>query len=89
MKKILIVIILILGSCFAAALLECKDIRSKYLNAVETMKAYDSQLDTAKASNRVYKMTIDQLEHSMDSVFKESQTIRKQLKIKKKNMQSV
>lgn len=34
-------------------------------------------------------MTIDQLEHSMDSVFKEYQTIRKKLNIKKKNVQSV
>lgn len=89
MKKILITIVIILASCLAAAVIECKELKSKYLNATETIKAYDSQLDTAKASNRVYKMTIDQLEHSMDSIFRESQTIRKQLKIKKKNVQSV
>ena len=89
MKKILITIVIILASCLAAAVIQCKEVKTKYLNATETIKAYDAQLDTAKASNRVYKMTIDQLEHSMDSIFRESQTIRKQLKIKKKNVQSV
>lgn len=56
---------------------------------METVKAYDSQLDTTKASNRAYKMTIEQLEHSMDSVLNECKNIRKQLKIKKKDVQSV
>ena len=59
------------------------------MNAAETIKAYDAQLDSTRASNRVYKMTIDQLEHSMDSVFRESKKIREQLKIKKKNVQSM
>ena len=89
MKKILIVIVIILASCLAAAITDCKTSRSKYMNAMETIKAYDMQLDSSKASNRAYKMTIEQLEHSMDSTFKEFQTIRKQLDIKKKNVQSV
>jgi hypothetical protein len=59
MKKILLVAVIILGSCLAAAIGEYSLARSKYLNAVETIKAYDSQLDSTKASNRAYKMTID------------------------------
>ena len=89
MKKILITIVIILASCLAASILECKNTRTKYLNAAETIKAYDSQLDSTKASNRAYKMTIDQLEYSKDSIFREFQTIRKQLKVKKKDVQSV
>ena len=34
-------------------------------------------------------MTIDQLEHSTDSILRETQELRKQLKIKKQNVQSV
>lgn len=89
MKKILIITVILLASCLTASVLECKELREKYSNATETIKAYDAQLDSTKASNRAYKLTVDQLEHSMDSVFREFQTVRKQLNIKKKNVQSV
>ena len=89
MKKILIVAVVILASCLAAAVVDYSNTRAKYMNAMETIKAYDAQLDSTKASNRVYKLTIDQIEHSADSIFKEFQTIRKSLDIKKKNVQSV
>lgn len=86
MKKILIILVIILGSCLAAAVTECRTERLKYSNAMETIKAYDTQLDTTKASNRVYKMTVDQLKHSMDSSFREMESLRRQLKIKKKDV---
>jgi len=86
MKKILFTLVIILASCLAAAVIECKEVKSKYLNAAETVKAYDAQLDSTKASNRAFKLTIDQLEHSLDSSFREFQNIRKQLNIKKKNV---
>lgn len=89
MNKILITIIICLTLGLTAAVVDCKETRTKYNNAMETVKAYDSQLDSTKASNRAYKMTIEQLEYSADSIFKEFQTIRKELKIKKKNVQSV
>ena len=89
MKKILIVTVIILASCLAASVTECSEVRARYYDAMETVKAYDSQLDTTKASNRAYKITIEQLEHSMDSVLNECKNIRKQLKIKKKDVQSV
>lgn len=89
MKKILIVTVIILASCLAASVTECSEIRARYYDAMETVKTYDSQLDTTKASNRAYKMTIEQLEHSMDSVLNECKNIRKQLKIKKKDVQSI
>lgn len=59
MKKLLWVTVIILSSCLAAAVVECKDARAKYYNASETIKAYDAQLDSTKASNRVFKMTIE------------------------------
>jgi len=59
MKKILVIIVIILGSCLAAAVTECNIARTKYDNAIQTIKAYDAQLDSTKASNRAYKMTID------------------------------
>lgn len=89
MKKILFTLIIILASCLAAAVIECKEARTKYYNATETIKAYDAQLDSTKTSNRVYKMTIDQLESSADSIFRELNKVRNQLKIKKKNVQTM
>lgn len=72
MKKILFVAVVILGSCLAAAVIDCKEQRVKYANAMETVKTYDAQLDSSKACNRAYKMTIDQLEHSTDSILRET-----------------
>lgn len=86
MKKILIISVIILGSCLAVSILEYKEAREKYLAATQTIKAYDAQLDTTKASNRAYKMTIDQMENSMDNVLREFQSIRKELKVKKKDV---
>lgn len=59
MNKILITTVIILASCLAASVTECKDAREKYSNATETIKAYDAQLDSTKASNRAFKMTIE------------------------------
>lgn len=42
MKKILIAIVIILASCLAASVTECKGVKTKYLNAAETIKAYDA-----------------------------------------------
>jgi hypothetical protein len=81
--------VLILSSCLAASVMETRIAREKYSSAMQTVKAYDAQLDSANASNMAFRMTIDQLENSRDSILRESQSIRKQLNIKKKNVQSV
>lgn len=59
MKKILIIAVIILGSCLAAAVTEVKNMQAKYDNALQTVKAYNSQLDSANTSRIAYKMTID------------------------------
>ena len=89
MKKILIIAVIILGSCLAAAVTELDTMKDRYDNSVQTIKAYEAQLDSVNASTIAYKMTIDQLEHSLDSSFMEYQTIRKQLGINKKSVQTV
>lgn len=42
MKKILIIAVIILGSCLAAAVTEIRTMKIKYDNALQTVKAYDS-----------------------------------------------
>jgi len=42
MKKILIITVILLASCLTASVLECKELREKYSNATETIKAYDA-----------------------------------------------
>lgn len=59
MKKILIIAVIILGSCLAAAVTEVRTMKMKYDNAIQTIRAYDSQLDSANTSRIAYKMTID------------------------------
>ena len=59
MKQILIIAIIILSSCLAVAITEVKATKAKYSDAIETIKAYDAQLDSTRLSNRAYKMTVD------------------------------
>lgn len=58
MKKVLIAIIIILSTCLTAAVMECKSERQKYSDAMQTVKAYDAQLDSIQVSNKAYKLTM-------------------------------
>lgn len=65
------------------------NMEKKYSVAMENIKAYDSQLASSKDHISAYKLTINQLSYFQDSILKEMDNIRKELKVKDKNLQSI
>lgn len=55
--------------------------------AMNNNKAYSLENSSLKKENRVYKLTAEQLEYYSDSITVEMDRIRKELKIKDKNLQ--
>lgn len=66
-----------------------KDIERKWKDAVENSKAYSQQFSDSENKNRAFKLTIDQLKASNDSIFKELDDTRKELKIKDSKIKSL
>lgn len=81
----LIALIALLGITFNSK----KDIERKWKDAVENSKAYSQQFSDSENKNRAFKLTIDQLKASNDSIFKELDDTRKELKIKDSKIKSL
>jgi hypothetical protein len=66
-------------------------LQEQYSNAMNNYKAYDEllarRLDSANAKNYELKLTKEQLEYSQDSVIQKLNEVRKELKIKQKNIE--
>lgn len=61
----------------------------KYSVAMENIKAYDSELASSKNHVAAYKLTVEQLSYFQDSILREMDNIRKELKVKDKNLHSI
>lgn len=61
----------------------------KWKDAVENVKSYEQQFSSAENKSRAFKLTIEQLENSKDSIFKELDDTRKALKVKDSKLQSL
>ena len=55
----------------------------KWKEAVENAKAYSELFSNSENKNRAFKLTLDQLKNSNDSIFQELNATRKELKVKK------
>jgi len=66
-----------------------RDIKAKWNNASETIKAYSDQFSNSEKQNRAFKLTIDQLESSKDSIFQKLDEVRKELKVKDSKLKSL
>lgn len=66
-----------------------KQLREKYNTSVENVKAYDAQLGGLKDDNRVFKLTVEQLNYFNDSIVKKLNESRKELGIKDKHIQQL
>lgn len=91
---------LILSICAIAAIvlliifivisvLRFKNLQEDYGNAMNNLTAYQLENSKLSGANRVYKMTISELEYSQDTLFKAMDSIRKELKIKDKNLSQI
>lgn len=75
---------------FVAVLLHTNNqLKEKYNTSIENVKAYDAQLSGLEDNNRMFKLTIEQLEYLSDSVTKKLDQSRKELGIKDKNLQQL
>ena len=61
----------------------------KWKEAVENAKAYSELFCNSEDKNRAFKLTIDQLKNSNDSIFKELNEVRKELKVKDSKLKSL
>lgn len=89
MKKYIITLILILVGAVAYLSYQNKQLTTKYETSIENIKAYDAQLSGLKDNNRVFKLTIDQLNYSNDSIINRMKEVQKELGIKDKRLQQL
>ena len=61
----------------------------KWKEAVENAKAYSELFSNSEDKNRAFKLTIDQLKNSNDSIFQELNEARKELKVKDSKLKSL
>lgn len=61
----------------------------KWKDAVENAKAYSELFSSSESKNRAFKLTIDQLKNSNDSIFQELNEARKELKVKDSKLKSL
>lgn len=81
-----IVILLVTGGLL---LRSYKELERKYNVSIENVKAYDMELSGLKDNNRVFKLTVEQLNYFNDSITKKLNESRKQLGIKDKYLQQL
>lgn len=82
-------LIVILVLALVIALKSRSGMERKWKEATENVKAYSEQYSSSESSNRAFKLTIEQLETSKDSIFQELDAVRKELKIKDSKLQSI
>lgn len=61
----------------------------KWKEAIENSKAYSELFSNSENKNRAFKLTIDQLKNSNDSIFKELNKARTELKVKDSKLKSL
>ncbi len=84
-----LIIILLLGIALAVTIRSKGNIEKKWKEAVENVKAYSDQYSTSEGRNRAFKLTIDQLKYSNDSIIQKLDDVRKELKAKDSKLQSL
>lgn len=93
MKSYLYIGIALLGITSAIIIVVLLNQRSKtekkWKDAVENAKAYSELFSNSENKNRAFKLTIDQLKNSSDSIFQELNEVRKELKIKDSKLKSL
>lgn len=89
MNKYLIISIIILVGIISFLGYTNKKLSNQYAIAYENIKAYDAELSGITNSNKVYKLTIDQLEYFNDSILKKMNSMRKELGIKDSKIQQM
>lgn len=62
---------------------------NRWKEAIENVKAYSEQYSNSEDRNKAFKLTIDQLKYTNDSIFRELDSTRKELKVKDSKLKSL
>jgi len=89
MNKYLIIIIIALIAGVAAEYRAAKKATEKWEIAEANVKAYSNALGKSGMKNTALQLTVDQLKYFNDSVLKDLDETRKELKIKDKNLKAL
>lgn len=82
-------LVLILGYALRITLKSKKAIEMEWKNAVENVKSYSDLYSKSENSNKAFKLTIDQLKNSNDSIFQKLDETRKELEVRDSKLQSL
>ena len=80
---------MILGYAWIVTLRGKKSIENKWKDAMENVKSYGDLYSKSENVNRAFKLTVEQLKISNDSIFKELDDTRKTLRIKDSKLKSL
>lgn len=89
MSKYLIAIIALLSVVLALFITKNRKLNAKYSTSIENIKAYNQELSGLKSETRAYRLTIDQLNYFNDSLLDEMNKVRKELKVKDKDLKQL
>lgn len=89
MNKWLVIIIIVLAVSLVASLKQVTYSNQRWENATANVKAYESILSDKSGRIVALQLSVDQLEYFNDSVLKQLNATREELKIKDKNLKAL
>lgn len=90
-KKVLyaLITIFLLVSAIVFQAIRYGNLNDRYDISIQNNKAYEAQLSTIKEENKVFQFSIEQLEYINDSTIHCLDSVRKELKIKDRQIQQM
>lgn len=89
MKKYIVILIVVLVGVIGYLINQNIKLTKKYETSIENVKAYDSQMSGLENQNRVFKLTIEQLNYFSDSIIRKMREVQQELGIKDKRLQQL
>ena len=85
--SLITITLLIVFLCIS--LVRNKNLKEDYGNAMNNLTAYQLENSNLSEANRLYRLTISELEYSQDTLFKAMDSVRRILKVKDKNLNQI
>lgn len=85
----IVLLFLLFISYFCVTIHNYNNLKKEYNSSVELIKAYDIENSELKEHSNLFRLTIEQLECSKDSLIQKMDSVRNVLKIKDKNLKQL